>query len=393
VSHNRILALVLGVLATGCGVEPVDEGESSAEAVAERTCTPQQLDRIRNGAKVTCSGSLRAGETITHPLVFEGDAANGVTFDCNGAIIDAPGYTIAVRSIVEPARNGDGSPRLDDGHEVPLKNDKGYYVRKRPENITIKNCVVRGKVRVWGLGENGQDGYQWSSSRDLSAPGHVARARDAAPTKITFDNVTIEGKGANLFYLGPGSTQVTLKNSELKGDSKLNIYFDAETAFNVVTNNRIHATTDRELFALDGSSFNTITNNRFSSLNNGGIYLYRNCGEGGVVRVSTPSYNKIENNYFYYEKYKGSDPAVWIGSRNTVKYDHYCGKDKNVPYGSGASDWDYAQNNTVVDNQIVKRSVSDMIVVGLDKTGLGFLRDAARKVNTGNIIEGNVTIP
>ncbi len=65
---------------------------------------PAQLDEIRNGANVTCSCTLTKGETITHPLVFEGDSASGVTFDGNGAVIDAPGYTIVVRSVIEPAR-------------------------------------------------------------------------------------------------------------------------------------------------------------------------------------------------------------------------------------------------------------------------------------------------
>jgi parallel beta-helix repeat protein len=179
------------------------------------------------------------------------------------------------------------------------------------------------------------------------------------------------------------------------------MYFDAETAFNVVTGNHIHANTnqgyfksDRELFALDGSSYNTITDNKFSQLQNGGIYLYRNCGEGGAVRVSTPSHNRIANNYFYYNRYSGPNPAVWIGSRNTVTFDHYCGKDKGVDYGSGASDWDYAQSNEVRDNQIVKRSVSDMIVVGLDKSpnASDRMRKKAREVNCDNVIEGNTTV-
>ncbi|MGD9710447.1 MAG: right-handed parallel beta-helix repeat-containing protein [Thermomicrobiales bacterium] len=397
-------ALLVCVLAGACGFDPVDR--ATADAVAARECTPAELDAIRNGAPVTCSCTLTEGETITHPLVFEGDSASGVTFDGNGAVIDAPGYTIEVRSIVEPALGSDGSPLVEHGHAVPLKNDNGYYVRKRPENVTIKNCVIKGKVRVWGLGENGQHGYQWHSSRDLAAPGHVERARDAAPTRITFENVTIEGTGGILFYLGPGATYVTLKKSELKGTGKLNVYFDAETAFNVVTGNHIHANTnrgffnqqfrggDRELFALDGSSYNTITDNRFSQLQNGGIYLYRNCGECGAVRVSTPSHNRIANNYFYYNRYNGPNPAVWLGSRNTLKFDRYCGKDKDVDYGSGASDWDYAQDNEVRDNQIVKRSVSDMIVVGLDRfpNTTERMRKRARQVNSGNAIEGNTTV-
>ncbi len=68
--------------------------------------------------------------------------------------------------------------------------------------------------------------------------------------------------------------------------------------------------------AVDGSSWNTINNNRFASLRNGGIYLYRNCGEKGTIRITPPEHNTITNNSFYYKKYTGHKPAIYLGSRD-----------------------------------------------------------------------------
>ena len=100
------------------------------------------------------------------------------------------------------------------------------------------------------------------------------------------------------------------------------------------------------MLAVDGSSYNLIINNWFSGLNNGGIYLYRNCGEGGTVRHATPSYNQIINNVFYYDEYIGFNPSVFIGSRNGNR--SYCGDDGGYPFGSNSSDLDYARYNVVM---------------------------------------------
>jgi len=90
------------------------------------------------------------------------------------------------------------------------------------------------------------------------------------------------------------------------------VYLDAESYRNTLQGNSFHADhgagSQREVLAVDGSSNNLIMSNHFSSLQYGGIYLYRNCGEGGTIRHSTPSNNSIINNVFYYDNYTGSKP-------------------------------------------------------------------------------------
>lgn len=161
----------------------------------------------------------------------------------------------------------------------------------------------------------------------------------------------------------------------MKGKStKVAIYLDAESADNTIKNNDIHVATDDDdwgklpgvtdrgwpLIAIDGSTGNKILDNRFSSLNNGGIYLYRNCGEKGTIRHTTPSRNVIVNNVFYYKKYKGTKPAVFLSSRDYGTKERvfgHCDADDGRPYGSSASDKDYAQHNVVMQNQFFARKV------------------------------------
>ena len=161
----------------------------------------------------------------------------------------------------------------------------------------------------------------------------------------------------------------------MKGKSeKVGIYFDAESAYNTIENNYIHVKTEEDgwgvlpavtdrgwpQIALDGSSWNTFINNRFSNLNNGGIYFYRNCGEGGTIRHTPPEHNTIKNNSFYYNKYKGGKPAIYLGSRDygfkESTFGH-CDADDGRPYGSSSSDKDYARHNTILQNQFYNRKI------------------------------------
>jgi len=130
--------------------------------------------------------------------------------------------------------------------------------------------------------------------------------------------------------------------------------------------------------SLNLNSNNKIMNNWFSGLNRGGIYLYRNCGETGVSRHSTPENNKIINNIFYYNKYKGSKPSIYLGSWDGKQ--RYCDKDSDSDYGSGVSDLDYARYNVVMQNQIYKLPVNKMI------------RTKNKTVNSPNYIGYNQTV-
>ena len=104
---------------------------------------------------------------------------------------------------------------------------------------------------------------------------------------------------------------------------------------------------EREMIAVDGSARNRITGNRFELGGRPGVFLYRNCGERGVIRHQTPSYNIITDNAF-------TGVARWrprLVVENARQGGRaYCGADKGYPWGSSADDRDGASQNAVYDN-------------------------------------------
>ena len=313
---------------------------------------------------IKCDLNLRASDRITKRLIVEGADASNVVINCNGATLDG----------------GRGTYNYERRFMVEVRSKfSGNSFVGRPSNVTVQNCRVNGPVRVLGL-EN------ISRLKTLSRTANfVAEAQRQAPTNVTFRNMHVTAVGKwTPFYVGVGVTGTSLYDSELDGKAvSVAIYLDAESSRTTISGNNIHTRNPREVLAIDASDHNVIINNRFSALNNGGIYLYRNCGERGVSRHTTPSHNKIINNRFYYNRYNGGNPAVYIGSRNgktRAGRTGYCNDDRDSAFGSGVSNKDFAKHNIIMQNQIYKRSVSDMI------------RNRNAQVNTNNHIDHNQTV-
>jgi hypothetical protein len=115
-------------------------------------------------------------------------------------------------------------------------------------------------------------------------------------------------------YLGPGTTRLTMYDSTIKGRSdSVALYLDAESGFNIIRNNTFDITSaSREIIAVDGSANNQLLANAIKKAPNGGIYLYRNCGEGGTVRHQSPQNNFIAGNTIN----NTGGYGIWLGSRN-----------------------------------------------------------------------------
>ncbi len=210
-------------------------------------------------------------------------------------------------------------------------------------NVTIKHCRINGSVRTIGLGRNGEAAGIKASSFNL---GHTERAQAAAPKNTFLSNVIITGFGRIPLYLGPGTTNFTLQESTIKGYSKsVALYLDAESGVNTIRNNTFYiANATREIIAVDGSANNQITMNTIKQATKGGIYLYRNCGEGGTVRHQPPQYNVITGNTID----NTGGYGIWLGSRNGNR--PYCKDDAGLSFGSSKDDGDFADNNIVKDN-------------------------------------------
>ena len=305
----------------------------------------QRLDLLetaasdRSAVELQCSIRLEKNSPpITKTIRIHGKEASGVTLDCGGSSIQ-PRFGQAAVEIYSDKESG------------------GQW--SRPENVTVRNCRITGNgnanvIKVWG-------GSASESSHHL---GHTARMQAAAPRNIVFSGITVTAAGGIPLYVYPGVTYLSLLHSEISGSgSAVGIYLDAESGHNTIRDSYIHLSAGREQLAIDGSAYNLIVNNRFSGLNTGGIYLYRNCGEDGIVRHQTPSHNRIINNIFYYKDYLGGKPSVWVASRNRKAGESFCDRDKDYPFGSGARDQDDAHFNVIAQNRIYRLPVSKMIRV------------------------------
>ena len=210
-------------------------------------------------------------------------------------------------------------------------------------NVTIRHCKINGSIRTIGLGHNGEaPGVKASSTK----AGHTERAQATAPKNTVLYAVTITGHGRIPLYLGPGTTNFTMYDSTIKSRSdSVALYLDAESGFNIIRNNTFDiAGASREIIAVDGSANNQILTNTIEQAPNGGIYLYRNCGEGGTVRHQAPQNNLIAGNTIN----NTGGYGIWLGSRNGGRL--YCNEDKGFSFGSSIDDGDFADNNTVRDN-------------------------------------------
>ncbi|CAN5394473.1 hypothetical protein BH10PSE7_BH10PSE7_19530 [soil metagenome] len=319
-------------------------GDSTMKAVRDR--------HNKEAVPVACSLTLGPKETISRKIEFSGSAASGATLECT---CDSAGCTTLQGGI----------------------NIRGIGT-DRPENITVRNCTITGDVKL----ENPNRCPDPPTCADTQ-PDFVEWVRARAPRRITFDNITITGTGKDRFYVGWGATETKLINSVIEGEATgVPIYLAPHSSGTLIKNNQIRTvtkapglfrTTEREAIAIDGSDHNHIISNWFGALNRGGIYVFRNCGENGGIRHTTPSHNHIINNVFPYKKYNGPNPAVFLGSRdgNPPGFEadipvvgtvgSYCDDDKGFPFGSSADDRDFATHNVVMQNQIVKRRAADVI--------------------------------
>lgn len=346
------MAMLLVILGYGTS----DAAELCPAATLERVCAA--ADETESSVVLDCSLDFREMDCadvdlpnrLTKKLILEGSNATGILLDLTGAYIDG----------------GKGQFNYQRGDMIEIRsvksNDLDWSV---PTDIKVQNARVTGSIRLYGMGRNGEAAAVRAASRKKEGQSLIRRA---APKRVRLDSLWIEGTGRNPVYFGPGVMNSTLENSTVTGvSSRVGVYLDAESAHNVLTGNTFSVKTDDGSWlgfydrgwpqlALDGSANNEISHNTFKQLKQGGIFLYRNCGEGGTVRVETPSYNRILNNRFVYQRQRLTDPAIFIGSRNYGRFENWwpgshCDDDASAgSRGSAKSNADNARYNTISGN-------------------------------------------
>ena len=191
-------------------------------------CTDAKMSEIlapaskgKETVTLDCSPSLNKNTKISKRLVLKGAKAQGIVIDCGGGVLDGGSGTINYNKdmiSIQSVRSKDGTWSV-------------------PSNIIVRNCEIRGSVRIFGMSQNGEGEILRESSH---TEGHTARARNAAPRHIWFDKITLIGQGRIPFYVSPGTTHVSVSNSTFSGETNSTaIYLDAESANNIFFNNRI----------------------------------------------------------------------------------------------------------------------------------------------------------
>lgn len=299
----------------------------------------QPPDAADTPYRLTCHARLE-GRNVTRRILIEGAEASGSGIDCGGGSIGRPG----ARTTTQTPTVAIWSARIDSP-----AGGNGGAAWSRPTDVTLANCTINGAVRVWGVGARARIDDLRNGSR---RPGFTLAAQAAAPSHIRLDGVTIQATGSIPLYVGPGVTHLTMQGGGITGRSDaVAVYLDAESADNVIQGARFAIATAREQVAIDGSARNIIAGNAFAMAGRGGVFLYRNCGEDGVIRHQTPSDNRITDNRFSGTSLLNPRTVV-VGAREGHR--SYCAADRGWPFGSSLDDADHATGNVVARNATVR---------------------------------------
>lgn len=330
--------VLLGLLTQQADTRPVVARPCSSAEVLALTAT---ADAAAPPVRLTCFATLPFGRSVQRPILFEGAEASGAGIDCNGGSVGRPGEPSTTRRPTVAVWS-----RRDNG---------GWSV---PRDVRMTRCTIHGNLRVWGLGRDDLDGLRASSRTS----GHTAAVQASAPTGLRLDDVTFVASGSIPLYVGPGVTGVRMNGGGFRGRSvSTALYLDAESAGAVISGVAFDIRTAREQVAVDGSANNRIEANSFNLGGRGGVFLYRNCGEDGVVRHQTPSGNTITGNRFEGAAWFRPRPVV-VGSREGRR--RYCDDDAGWSFGSSADDGDRATGNVVSGNTVRLRWLPSWLQAG-----------------------------
>jgi hypothetical protein len=113
----------------------------SAEKVAE-VIAP--ADSTVSEVKINCDLILNNKDVVTKRLIFDGAEATGVRLNCSDATLDADS------GIFDPWVR----PMIEIKSRKFIDPTTGIVKWERPENITIENCNIKGKIHVYGMAKD-----------------------------------------------------------------------------------------------------------------------------------------------------------------------------------------------------------------------------------------------
>jgi parallel beta-helix repeat protein len=250
-----------------------------AQPAPARSATPQPASAAC-GTNLAVTGSMQLQPNCRYTGTTTISGSN-LVLDCRGATLDGEYKLVPVL-------------RLGGDREV--------------SNVEIRNCIVtgsRGSGVIIGL-------IAADSEKPKGADGRPDRAQH--PHRITLRDVTVSRNGGVGIYVDDFVEDVSILDSSVEGNGDVGIYLEHDSRRTRIANSRVigngfgpksglpaHWRSAREGIAIDSSADNIIENNTISGNNQGGIFLYRNCGEQpndprGVPRTQPATGNVIRNN-------------------------------------------------------------------------------------------------
>lgn len=321
----------------------------------------------------------------------------GASLDCQGARLvgSQVDEDKSFEKLLPPTPTTEEDAAADAKLPRPLKNLYGILIGgpNAPDdlaNVSVKNCVVEGFERNYGI--------------EHPKPENL--------TSLTIEDSKSVGARAYGVFLGTGVRGATLRKVDVSSSQASGIFFSPGATKNTVTLSRVvgnGAATfmpHQDGMTLDSAPENQIIANLFENNGMSGVSLFHNCGEYGLPRPATQSnQNVIRANHFKNEKI-----GAWIGSRQSMNQQLLsCSTQKTFDDSSWDIVEDFArenviEKNTFTDDQIGvrleddKNRVVDNKFKVSSKTGVAVLvghrfgrpRDLRRPID-GTVLSGNVT--
>ncbi len=291
-------------------------------------------DQASNQVTVTANAHLDPNCVYTGGFVI---TASHTTFDCQGATIhsDTPsGVGITISAPV-------GTDLVD---------------------VTVRNCHVEGflnslKVTRPGFRELPAGGeYQDDlhgivvTDSSFTASHGVGVYVDGYVTGVTITHDVITDAGSSGIYLETGSRGSTVTHTVLAHNGYIE-NGPAGQPFSFQGLDLWFWGVGREGISVDGSYENTISDNVFAENSNGGVLLYKNCGEYPDRSRYFPRRYHADDNLITGNDFIDERNGVWVGSRmaeNTLPMD--CTDPAYIDTSLQRVVLDYAQHNTVSHN-------------------------------------------
>ena len=213
ICHNLTLdEAACGACDNPCAADQVcDLGSCQSPAPLAAPCSAEVLAEVLAPASdeaprvlLTCSLTLAPEDVVSKKIRLAGPEASGVVIDCQGATL-------------RPNLSSGGADAIQ---IVSQKIDTEPASWQRPTDIVVRNCRIEGSIRISGQALNGEGEDLRLDSLTL---GHRERAQAAAPSRILLNQLTLIGQGRIPLYLSPGSTRVTLQDSENHRKKQLNL--------------------------------------------------------------------------------------------------------------------------------------------------------------------------